>query len=155
MINGDFISATQETINNIKRKMNIGLNVIIVVDRWEVSGNSIYGRRSNINDDCGKKCDNSPVWPYSCLGTIGNTNYCTATNTILKGLGLSTSNLPKNLYIIDRPSAPKGNGSSRWDVMHDHRHMISFYSSKNNIGSIFKGSFNFSVYGENLDTGQK
>ncbi len=154
IINGDFISMDTPTKTTLVNKCNAGVNVILVVDRWEVSGYPLLSSKTekewspkiNSNSGCISdgpcKSSSSDKYPYGCPdGSPGNgQNYCKDTNDViiqLKGC--------KNFYLLDE-AATKLNtqtGTSRNSPWHNHRHVSTFYLPSKNIGSVFKGSWNF------------
>ena len=155
IINGDFISMDTNTKKTLVSKCNAGVNVILVVDRWEVSGYPLLSSKTEkewspkIDSNSGcisagscNKTQSSDKYPYGCPdGSPGSGNsYCTNTNDVIIQLKEC-----KNFYLLDE-AATKLNtqtGTSRNSPWHNHRHVSTFYLPSKNTGSVFKGSWNF------------
>ena len=156
LINGDFISMDSITKNLLQNKCQNGVNVIMVVDRWEISGYPLLSSKTGQdwspdqtqNSGCisSGPCKNSTSsfnkYPYGCPDNApgaGN-GYCPDTNQILIELQKCS-----NFYVIDQ-AATKLNvvsGTSRNSPLHNHRHVTTFYMPSQGLGSVFKGSWNF------------
>jgi hypothetical protein len=174
LICGDFISMDEQIQNNLQQKCTNGVNVILVVDRWEISGYPLLSSQTgqswspsssgngcigNSRDPCKVVEDGKYAnkYPYGCPnGSPGQNNkYCPDTNAII--LKLKGCN---NFYILDEAATilNTAQGTSRNSPFHNHRHMTTFYLPSQQIGSTFKGSWNFtggSPHVSTLTTGQK
>ena len=111
IINGDFISMDPSTKDLLKRKCESGVNVILVVDRWEVSGypplssktEQLWSPKWGNSNACiaDGPCFDSPqnnVYPYGCPdGSPGQkNNYCNNTNDVI-----NTMKDCANFYLLD------------------------------------------------------
>jgi hypothetical protein len=156
IINGDFISMDGTTKDLLQTKCQAGVNVILVVDRWEISGYPLLSSQTNqdwspnqdqydgcISSGACKSSSNFNQYPYGCPDQspgAGNT-YCPDTNQIIIQLQSCSS-----FYLLDQ-AVTKLNmgtgGTSRNSPLHNHRHITSFYMPSQGLGSVFKGSWNF------------
>ena len=171
IINGDFLSFDGAAVQKICDKVNLGMKLIILVDRWEISGAPLSNSRSgqpwspdnpdrNVMGANGcpvcdqKSCDdpNGNAFdknPYICCGSVAGNNkgsYCNDTNSALLSFSQNINESSKeNFFLLDMATTKVawGNYSTRQTPLHNHRHMTSFYLKSKGVASVFKGSWNF------------
>ena len=169
IINGDFLSFDSSVVQKICDKVNKGMKLIILVDRWEISGAPLFESRSgqvwspdNPSNLMGTNgcpvctqfgCDDKNGGnafdsnPYICCGSVAGNNkgsYCNDTNSAL--LRFSQGITAKdNFFLLDMATTKLtwGPYSSRQTPLHNHRHLTSFYLPSQGVASVFKGSWNF------------